>query len=217
MIEATIRRPVPLDPWPHRPRATAGVTHASDARDVGVRAWLISLLPSVLAVMALSLVVAFLMIYFRDALYRLGAWGYLGIMLSEFGNSAAMLVPTPSAAFTLAMGSVLNPFVLGIVGGIAAAFGELLGYYVETRGRMALHQTRMYERVASLAPRWGGRILLAFALLPIPFDVAGIWAGTVRYPIPRFLAFVAAGKIVSVTAVALTGHYGITWLFGPIG
>lgn len=63
---------------------------------------------------------------------------------------------------------------------------------------------------------WTGAILVGFAVLPIPFDVAGIWAGTTRYPLWRFLVFVMAGKFVKVAAVALAGYYGIRWFLAPL-
>ncbi len=59
--------------------------------------------------------------------------------------------------------------------------------------------------------------LFTFALMPIPFDVAGVWAGTMRYPLWRFLVFVTPGKVLKVTSVALAGSYSVNWLMGPLG
>ena len=193
------------------------VLHRGHVRDEGVRTWLLSFLPSALAALAVSLVAASLLIYFRESLYGLGRWGYLGVLLAELANSASILVPTPAAAYTFAMGSVLNPFALGVIGGVGAACGELFGYYLGARGATTLEHAERLKRLRSITTRWGGGFLLAFALLPLPFDVAGIWAGATRYPVSRFLVFVTAGKVVNVTAIALAGHYGVNWLAGPIG
>ena len=70
----------------------------------------------------------------------------------------------------------------------------------------------MYERMRLLTSRWGGGALFTFALLPAPLDVAGIWAGTVHYPLSRFFIYVAAGKIIKVTTFALLGFYGINFI-----
>ena len=193
------------------------VQYRGHVRDDGVGAWLLGFLPSALVALAVSLAAASLLIYFRESLVGLGNWGYLAVLLGELANSASILIPTPAAAYTFAMGSVLNPFVLGAIGGIGAAFGELFGYYLGTRGATALEHAERLRRFRSVTTRWGGGFLLAFALLPLPFDVAGIWAGATRYPVSRFLVFVTAGKVVSVTAIALAGHYGINWLAGSIG
>ena len=56
-----------------------------------------------------------------------------------------------------------------------------------------------------------GPLLLAIAILPLPFDVVGAWAGVVRYPVRRFLMFVMIGKVVKVTAIAFAGYYSIGW------
>ena len=46
--------------------------------------------------------------------------------------------------------------------------------------------------------RFGGGLLFVSALVPfIPVDAAGLVAGSIRYPIPKFLVYVGAGKIIS--------------------
>jgi membrane protein YqaA with SNARE-associated domain len=55
------------------------------------------------------------------------------------------------------------------------------------------------------------------AALPLPFDVVGLSAGITRYPVWRFLVYVALGKIVKVTYVATADGYGIAILAGIVG
>jgi membrane protein YqaA with SNARE-associated domain len=177
----------------------------------------VALLPPTLAAMGLSIGVVVLLITFRESLQLIGGWGYVGVALGELANSAAIFFPTPGPAYTFAMGSVLDPFALGIVGGLSAACGELLGYYLGARGRKAIGSPWAMRRMQVLTSRWGGGALLAFAILPVPFDVAGIWAGAARYPLPKFLLFVVPGKVVKVTTVALAGSYGFYWFAGSVG
>jgi membrane protein DedA with SNARE-associated domain len=73
-------------------------------------------------------------------------------------------------------------------------------------------ENRFYLRFHGFTVRWGGPLLFLFALLPVPFDVAGIWAGTARYPLWRFLVYVGMGKVIKVTVVALVGYYSAGWL-----
>ena len=68
-----------------------------------------------------------------------------------------------------------------------------------------------------MADRKVGLALFTFALLPVPFDIAGIWAGTVRYSPARFLLYVAAGKIIKFTVLAFGGFFGISWLLKLLG
>ncbi len=157
------------------------------------------------------------LVHFRESLSWLGAWGYLSVFVVELANSASVLIPTPGHAYTIAIAPALSPTLLGLIGGVGAALGELSGYMVGVRGREALASGRLHRRLYSLTRGRVGATLLVMAALPVPFDVAGLWAGTVRYPLARFMAFVLAGKVLKVTALALVGHYGLHWLLGPLG
>ena len=186
---------------------------------VEMRPWVRSFrrVAPIIGVLALSAVVALAMFHFREPLARIGNWGYFGVVLAEMGNSALILVPTPTVAYTFSMGGILNPVLIGALGGFAAALGELTGYYLGTRGRQVIKRGPVYDRFESMSMRWGGPALFAAAILPVPFDVAGIWAGSVRYPLWRFLVYVTPGKVAKVTAIAVAGYYGISWMAGPLG
>jgi membrane protein DedA with SNARE-associated domain len=158
--------------------------------------------------------VAVVLVQFRDSLVGTGAWGYAGVFLAELGNTVVILVPTPAHAYTFAAGATLNPWVLGIIGGTAAALGELTGYYLGLKGRRVVEGGEFYERMRSVTARWTGAALLTFAALPVPFDVAGVWAGALKYPVDKFLLYVLVGKTIKVTGIALAGYYGATWLLG---
>lgn len=170
----------------------------------------------IIGTLLVSLVIMSALIQFREQLTHLGNWGYLGVALAELGNSAAIIIPTPGPAYTLGMASYLNPFILGIIGGTAAGMGELVGYYLGTRGSSVIKKGPTSRRISALTQRWGGKALFLFALLPLPFDLAGLWAGTVRYPIWRFLVYVTAGKVIKITLIGFAGYYGINWLMGPL-
>ncbi len=160
--------------------------------------------------------VSLALVHFREALSWLGAWGYLSVFVVELANSASVLIPTPGHAYTIAIAPALSPAMVGLIGGVGAALGELSGYIVGVRGREALVNGRLHRWLYSLTHGRVGATLLVMAALPVPFDVAGLWAGTVRYPLARFMAFVLTGKVLKVTALALVGHYGLHWLLGPL-
>ena len=166
---------------------------------------------------ALSVLVGYTLIHFREAVTGMGNWGYLGIFLAEMGNSAAILIPTPGSVYTLSMASVLNPAVVGLIGGIGAALGEIVGYMLGVTGRRMMEKSRIYTRLQSLAGNRVGPALFVFAILPLPFDFAGIWAGTIRYSPVRFLIYIMPGKILKVTFIAYGGYYGVNWLLKVMG
>lgn len=158
---------------------------------------------------AASIGLAFLLVKFASRLESLGNWGYVGVAAVEFGNSAMLAIPTPSYAYTFAMGSILNPFAIGVIGGVFAMLGELIGYYLGHKGSAILPDSPRVERFKSWTSRWGAVVLFGFALLPVPFDIAGIWAGAARYPLVRFIPVVALGKTIKVTLIALAGYFGM--------
>ncbi len=169
----------------------------------------------VLIAVCLSLLLGAALVYFRELPSDLGNWGYPGIFLVQLADSSVMFIPTPGQVYAFAMGVDLNPFLLGVIGGVGAALGELTGYFVGAKARHVLRGGHLYKRLFTLSRRFGGLALFAFAVIPGPFEVANIWAGTVRYPIWRFLLYVGAGKIVKVTCIASAGYYSTSWLFGP--
>ena len=146
-----------------------------------------------LMALSLSLSVSFVLVYFRESITGLGEWGYVGNFLVQAASSATVFIPTLGSAYTFGAAVSLNP---------------LLG----DKGRNVIQDGRLYQRLHAVPQRWAGAAIFAFALLPFPFDVAGLWAGTVRYPLARFFLYVAVGKVLNMTAMALAGYYGIPWL-----
>ena len=166
--------------------------------------------------LSLSLLVSIGLVYFREPMIGLGEWGYVGNFLIQAASSATLFIPTAGGAYTFGAAVSLNPLLLGLVGGLGAALGEMTGYYLGAKGRNVIQDSRLYQRLHAVPQRWAGTVIFAFALLPLPFDVAGLWAGTVRYPLPRFFLFVAVGKVLNITATALAGYYGIPWLLQSV-
>ena len=217
MLEATAGGEARATVWERSPDGLAPSRRPDRSRPASVvPTWLVPLLAPALAAVSVSLGIVAVLISFRDSLHLVGNWGYLGVAFGELANSAVIIIPTPAPAYTFAMGSVLDPFALGIVGGVSAALGELFGYYLGVKGRQAIGSPRAMRRLKVLTSRWGGAALMAFAVSPLPFDLAGIWAGSVRYPVRKFLLLVIPGKVVKVTTVALAGSYGFQWLAGLV-
>lgn len=164
------------------------------------------------ATLVLSSLITYLVFRYSGAFRLLGAWNYLTVFIVEVATSASIIVPTPGQVYVFALSNTLNPALVGLVGGVGAALGEVTGYLLGAGGHQIVQGGRFYERLRAYSSRWGGAILFLFAVLPVPFDFAGVWAGTVRYPLWRFLAYITPGKVIKVTAISVAGYYSVPWL-----
>ena len=139
--------------------------------------------------------------------------GYGAVALSALVASAGLLIPVPALATACATANFLNPLLVGLIAGTAEATGELSGYYLGYTGRDILAKSRMYQRLEGSMRRWGWLALFLVSLIPNPiFDVVGITAGALRYPIWRFLAVVWAGKVLKFLVFAYACIAGAEWL-----
>lgn len=147
----------------------------------------------------------------RDRLAELAAFGYSGIFLVSLLGNATIILPAPSLALVFAMGSALPWPLVGLVAGMGEALGELTGYLAGVGGRAIIEDQKTYMRLVKWMERRGGITVFILSAIPNPFfDLAGIAAGTLRYPVWRFLLFCWMGKTLKTTLVAWAGAQSIT-------
>ncbi len=169
-------------------------------------------------VVIFTLAVSLLAVKFRHQLRNIQELGYPGIFLVTLLSSATVVLPAPGLAFTFAMGSVLNPVLVGLVAGAGETLGELTGYVAGRAGRSAFGQDPRYERLESITRRYGALAVLVLSSVPTGvFDVIGIAAGAMRMPVLRFVGAVWVGKTLKAIAFAYAGAHSITWLTEFIG
>ncbi|HEY7060655.1 MAG TPA: VTT domain-containing protein [Chloroflexota bacterium] len=155
-----------------------------------------------LAVLALSVTLIVLPIDYK----ALGNYGYLGVFLVTLLATAAIVVPVPYLALILVAGSFLNPLLVAVVAGVAAALGELTGYAVGHTGRSLLPRTRWYLLLERGMTRCGGLVIFVAAAIPNPFfDAVGALAGATRMPVGCFLLVCFLGKTLRFFLLALLG------------
>jgi uncharacterized membrane protein YdjX (TVP38/TMEM64 family) len=96
--------------------------------------------------------------------------------------------------------------LVGLAAGVGEALGELTGYAAGFGGRAVIEDQRAYERLVAWMQRRGGITVFVLSVIPNPFfDLAGIAAGTLRYPLWRFLFFCWMGKTIKTALVAWSG------------
>ena len=142
----------------------------------------------------------------------IGAWGYLGAFVVTALSSATVVMPSPGFAAVLVMTKDLNWLLLGISAGLGGALGELTAYYVGAQGAKTLEGHKSHEWFQRGMDRFGGLIVFVSALIPlVPVDAAGLIAGAVRYPVMKFLVYLAIGKIVMTTTLMFLASKAFEW------
>jgi len=145
-------------------------------------------------------------------------FGYLGVFFVSLISSASILFPVPGFAVIFTLGSVLNPFLVGLSAALGAALGELVGYYIGYGGEKlgARKKKKLKEKLKNIERLFqkykGAFIIFVFAATPLPFDLVGLFCGTINYPVKKFFVATLAGKIIKYLLIAYAGALGIEYL-----
>lgn len=137
--------------------------------------------------------------------------GYLGIFLINILGSSTVFLPLPSIISVFVSGSVWNPVWVGIVSGVGNAVGELVGYFLGFGGRGIYdHLTNGQQKVIHYVEKWfkkgGFFVILISAMIPLPiFDLVGITAGLMNYPVAKFIIATVLGRIIRNIIIAWSG------------
>lgn len=148
---------------------------------------------------------------------------YLGVFLIGFLSSFTIFLPTPAfiVVFILAGPQFgLNPILLGIVGGLGAAVGELVGYVIGYGSKELLLKKykKRLDKLEETFKKYGASLIIfVFAATPLPFDLIGIFCGAVKYPVKKFFIPLLIGKIVKYLFIAIAGFYGMAWVSKILG
>ena len=146
--------------------------------------------------------------------------GYLGVALTALLASSSMVLPVPALATVCAASTFLVPLYVGLVASGAETVGELTGYFLGYSGRGVVGEGRVSQRLGTWMRLRGWLLLFLLAFIPNPvFDLAGVTAGALRYPLERFLAVVLIGKILKFVGFAYACAFSAEWLvrFFPVG
>jgi uncharacterized membrane protein YdjX (TVP38/TMEM64 family) len=147
-------------------------------------------------------------------------YGYLGAFLINIIASSTIILPLPAAAFVFALGSVLNPFFIGLASGLGAAIGEFTGYGLGVGSRRIIRKKwkKQIDETQKLFSKYGGFfVIFIFAATPLPDDIAGIVGGIFRYPVKKYFLAVLLGKIVLNVFIAYAGFYGLKEIINYLG
>jgi uncharacterized membrane protein YdjX (TVP38/TMEM64 family) len=167
------------------------------------------LLLRVLMVLIVIAITVTIFIY-RERVAGLEAYGYLGAFLISLITGATIILPVPGIAIIFALGHVYDPILVGLAAGAGSALGEITGYMAGFSGQVAVENSRTYMRLVEWMKRKGTLVILIFSFVPNPFfDLAGMAAGMLRYPLWRFLIVCFLGKTPRNMLVAFAGAWAL--------
>ena len=139
--------------------------------------------------------------------------GYPGVAFLSFLGSAAIVLPVPGLISLCGVSVVLNPFVLGLIAGIAESLGEFTGYAIGYGSHGVIEKRAFYRKIQTWMESRGALIIFLASVIPNPvFDLVGITAGGTRYPLVRFFVVVWAGKTLKGLMIAYSCYHGIKLL-----
>ena len=151
--------------------------------------------------------------------------GYPGIFLANLAGTATLFIPVPgltaaAQALIVSSADILNPFWVGVVGGLGMALGEVTAYVagmatalittdeeIKIPGRLKRLVDVITRRINWLMAHYGMPTLFLLSVFPNPlFEVAGWTAGATRYSFWKFMAAVTPGKITRGIILAYVGE-----------
>jgi membrane protein YqaA with SNARE-associated domain len=212
-----------------RPEISDTSTLAPDGSDAddsavqlkGIQLWLSNNRDRTFRLAIIVFVLAFVtlgtVLWLTDSL-SLENLGYGGVWVVSFIAAGSIILPVPGPAavcIAAAPDLGLNPLWIGLISASAEALGEMTGYLAGLSGRSLLERNKFYPRVHKLVIKRGGIILFFGAIVPNPlFDVIGIAAGSIGYPIKKFLAIVYVAKAIKSTSIAYACFWGLDLIQG---
>lgn len=147
--------------------------------------------------------------------------GYVGAFVAGFlGTSSILLSIFPSFLVIMALGAKLNPFLVGILGGIGSGIGQFTHYYLGYAGRYVVSEKRkkQLDEFGKKLNKYGVFLIFLFAATPLtPDDLVWIPLGAMNYPKAKALLAAIAGKTVLNLIYAYSGYYGIRFLLRWLG
>jgi membrane protein YqaA with SNARE-associated domain len=162
--------------------------------------------------------------------------GYLGLFIISIFAGSPIPIPTPSMILTFTLGSILSPFLVGLVSGFGNAVGNALIFWAG-RGGHKVFRNLMVSTPSDAAPRSkigkffkrlsrvpeiaSRRVLVAVFLLSIyPNPILTpliLGMGATRFRFWKFFLTIWAGKTAQGMILSYLGYYGLRSLLKFFG
>ena len=175
------------------------------------------LIPLLALLFVIAITVGILYFYqqYPGRLDELKAYGYWGAFLISLIGNAAVILAAPVLPILATIGVVLypdtgpvGPIIVGLVSGVGAAIGEMTGYMLGYSGRGIVERVKLYKWLVEWLRRWGAIAIFILSIVPFFFDLVGIAAGVLRFPIWKFLLACWLGRTIMYVGVVLATAWG---------
>jgi membrane protein YqaA with SNARE-associated domain len=174
-----------------------------------IKAWRVPTLYLRLLALAAVVAVSAVAVVYQSKLGDLKGAGYSAIFLISLLGNASVMLPVPAILAVCSGGALLNPPLVGVVGGVGQALGELTGYLAGFSGSALAQKSALYARIRPWVERRGWIVVLLFALVPNPlFDIVGLIAGALHMPFWKFFTVTLLGKTLRSIGVAIACSLG---------
>ncbi|MFH1639949.1 MAG: VTT domain-containing protein [Chloroflexota bacterium] len=188
------------------------MNNSCDRDKPNTKGWLRrNIIPLLIVCFVVSLSFAIFCFYRRDPgrFDALKAYGYLGAFLISLLFNATVILPVGNVLVLAALGAILPvPLFVGLTAAAGATIGELSGYIVGYSGHKILERSRMYNRVEDWVKKWASLTIFVMSLFPLIFDLAGLTAGALRFPLWKFMFFCWLGRTIFYIGIAYAGVWG---------
>lgn len=163
-----------------------------------------------LGALAVVILITVIILLFRDQLVEYERYGYVGVFITTLAGSATVVLPVPGLAVVYLGGSLWNPLIVGLVGGLGDAIGEGTGYLAGYAGQGLVEDLALYRRFERWMQRNGFLTIFFLSVVPNPFfDLGGLAAGASGFPGKWFFLATWLGKTVKDVVIAIAGFYSI--------
>jgi len=129
---------------------------------------------------------------------KLATYGYAGVLIATFLSSTTILFPAPGVVVEVVTAALLNPALVALLAALGGSLGEFTGYLAGYGGREAMGERygEKYRKAEGWMKRHGTLTLCFLAFIPVvPFDLAGIAAGALRFPYWKFQLACFIGRL----------------------
>ena len=142
----------------------------------------------------------------RNQAEKYAVFGYPGIFFLSFLAYATVLLPAPGIAIVFTMGSIFHPLAVALSAGAGAALGETFGYIAGFSTQGIIENSNIYQNLLNWMRKNGPITILMISVIPNPFfDIAGVVAGALKFPIKKFLIWCWIGETIKMCFFAYTG------------
>jgi len=177
------------------------------------RDWLTKrLVPILILLLVIGIAVGIFYVYsnYPGKISELKAYGYLGVFLISIVFNATIILPVGNFLVIATVGAALpSAALVGLMGGVGAAIGEMTGYMAGYSGRAIVQKRGVYTRLERWVGKWGAPAIFVLSALPFFFDLAGIVAGALRLPLWKFLIACWLGRTLLYGIIAWVGAQGL--------